>query len=266
VAAGFSIVPRLTDGTPYEGTAVLGLALLMGAVSIVRRTPRSAAPSLPLLVLLGAALIAPGAASAAALGAVLIASTSAAGRFEGDPFKGVLVALAPLTIAAAAVSFALERALVNASSAETDPAGWGLAAGSLLLGLGGCMWAGVATGRSSVAEAPDQIKQSVTAVAVGLISLAAAEPLTGVLPLGSGGGAVALILVAAAAGVAATVAFAHREPATIPAAPASLGGVKAAVQPEPAPRWSWAGALVVGVGSSIAVAFVTVQGLKVGFL
>ncbi|MGI8407029.1 MAG: hypothetical protein ACR2L3_00750, partial [Actinomycetota bacterium] len=163
VAAGFSLLPRVADGAPYQGAVLLALAVLL-TIFLARRVPAMAMSAAPLLVLMAAALLAPRSATAAGLGAVLIATAAGAGRMTGDPFRASLVALTPLTLGFAAIGLAAEEALSRAALAESNQVGWAVAALLFPLALTACLWAGISAGRSTGFEPQDQVR--VTALAL----------------------------------------------------------------------------------------------------
>lgn len=278
-AAGFSFLPALADGEPYAGAAFLGLGVLLWAASWLRHRPDVATSSISSLTLAGAALLVPETALLAGAAAVLIAAVEAAGRLDGDPFRGAVLALAPMSLGAVAIGSAAEEVLVHLGSGDPHRLGWGMAALLLPVALSGALRSGIVAGRSQRSEPPAQIRGTAIGLGLSAILFLSVDPLFGLRPLGSGGGIVLLILVSASAGVAATFHLAHREPAapssgaedeaTLEDAPPGShleeGGVAEMVHPLPS-RSAATAALLLGAMASVGIAWLTFQGLRVGFL
>ena len=266
-----SLAVRAARPEPWAALGVLALAGVALAVALRRDSlsPRHVA-AWPAGLALAVCFVTPGHAPLA--GAVAALAVTAAGLmpFTGDRAgfeRGLLVAAVPLTagfgIVLAGATASFERATGAATSLESAP--WTGVAALLPAALAGGVVLG---GRAARAAARELVPEAVLAT----WALLAAAVLVGLAPglvggseasLGTTGGDAVLRGVALVGGVGAAVATRRWGVVLQPELPRTISPALVAEPLVPPLVWLSAG---VGAAAAVAAGWLTVAGLRVGFL
>jgi hypothetical protein len=268
--AGGAVVLAARAGTsePWVAAALLGAALATAALALFRRAVGPAAVATWVTTLaLAACFVSPRHASAAGAAAVLAAAAAAlwpytAGR--GGVARSLLVSVVPLSagfgmVAGGGVD-AFERATAGGGSLA-----WTIVAALLPVTVGAGVLLGTRAARADATELePEAVLATwlIVAAAIGIGVLPAAVGDAG--PLGDSGGVISLQLLAIGAGAGAGVVA--RRPGVVlepPYGEVTLAGLTPAPEPPRAAAWA---ALGVAGAVVVAAAWLTVAGLRVGFL
>jgi len=262
--------PWLTVGLLAASAVVIAWALFV-------KREGDVAGSWPVLVALAVSFAAPGAVFGAGIAAVLAVSAAGTGlhdRYAGDPARAFVVAFAPLTIGfsvlAAGATVAFERATGATTDAESIP--WTAAAALFPVALAAGL---TLASRLSRGAGAARGRAGVTALTTLALFLAAAgfglfPDTLGQLPasaLGPQRSVLVLQLVALAAAIAAGILTFRTGYATQHLSRASYEPVREHVAIRTLPAWPAAAlASLLAFGGAATVGWLTIEGLRVGFL
>lgn len=256
------LAARAATAEPWAAAAVLAGA---GAALVFGRTGPGVAATWVTAVAIASCFVAPELAPLAGVTAVLATTLFALWPYtqgRGGVARALATSLVPLTAGFGIVFAASGEAFERATASASLP--WTLVA----ILLPATLAAGVVLGgRTSRADAREFLPEAVLAtwlLLAGIVGLALFPKMAGdAAPLGDSGGVFALQVVALAAGAAAGVG-ARRSGVTVEPAyrTLDLAGPPVAELPRPA---AWV-ALALAVATVAASGWVTVSGLRVGFL
>lgn len=261
------LAARAGAARPWVALGLIAAALAWASLALARnRVGPAVVATWATAVALAASFAAPGLAPLAGAAAVLVTAVAAlwpytAGR--GGVARGLAASLVPLTAGFGVVAGGAGEAFGRATAGRAS-ATWALAAALLVVTLA----AGVVLGgRAARADALEFVPEAVLATWLLLAALVVVAVLPQAVgdraPLGDSGGVLALQLTALAAGAAAGVVARRSGEGFEPA----YGALVAAdhVAPELPRAAVWA-ATACGVATASATVWLTVAGLRVGFL
>lgn len=264
---------RLMD-RPYPWVGAGILLLGSGAAVLLAVSRREAVAAWAGSVALGAVLVVPEAVVAATLALLLalVALVVPEGRSSYGPLLGAgITFFLPLTagfvVMAAVARTSFETAVAAPDVASSAP--WAAAGAALLGVLGVGLWLAAVTASAAVATA--DVRRAAAPGAIALLSLlvaAAPRSVAGLdrSPLGAEGGVLLLHVLALGAGIGAAWFVFSREDATIEMVDESVveSDAGGGVPPEPRSLLVLA-LLVLGLGAAATI-WLTINGLRAGFL
>lgn len=258
---------------PWLAVVMLAAGLATSAVTILRESPwMSAIGAWPVSLSMGATLLAPAAGAGASVAAVLAVAAVAVWPYAstgGRRSRGLLLAFAPATAGFGVIALALSRAFDRSRGSGTeDSLAWTLAAALLPVALAAGVVLAMRVGSLGAPWGYEPTAVVATWVFVGasvLVGVIAAGSLgVDAEPLGPHGRVLALDAIALVIGVlAARSGLAARAGA---AASHSDEHFVIGVTTGPPPRLMGYIATALWIGAAAILFYLTIAGLKVGFL
>ncbi|MGH2753006.1 MAG: hypothetical protein ACRDLB_01105 [Actinomycetota bacterium] len=278
VGTGFIILSGPGSRTqPWVAVGLLAFSAAAIGWALITKREGEVAGSWPVVVALAVAFAAPEAVYGAGIAAVLATSAAATGlahRYAGDPARSLAVGFSPLTLGfavlAAGAIVAFERATGATTDEESIPWTTASALFPVALAAGLTLASRLARGAGAVRSRAGVTALTTSALVVASLGFGLFPDDVGQLatdPLGPQRSVLVLHLVALAAAVAAGGWAFRRGYATQDLSRASYEPVGGSLAPRSLPGWlSGTLAAVLAFGIAGAVGWLTIEGLRVGFL
>jgi hypothetical protein len=262
---------------PWLTVGLLAASVLVIVWSLVTYREGDAAGSWPVLVALAVSFSSPGAAFGAGIAAVLAVSAAGTGlhdRYAGDPARSMVIGFAPLTIGFAVIAAGATMAFEEATGATTDAESipWTAAAALFPVALSAGL---ILASRLARGAGAARSRTGTIAVTTSILFLAAAgfglfpDDLGRLAsdPLGPDRSVLILNLVALVAAIGAGSLTFRKGYAARHLPRTSYEPVKEHAEMRTLPGWASAlVALVLAFAVVGAVGWLTIEGLRVGFL
>ena len=262
---------------PWLTVGLLAASIIVVVVALLTYREGDVAGSWPVLVALAVSFASPEAAFGAGIAAVLAVSAAGTGlheRYAGDPARSLVVGFAPLTIGFAVLAAGATTAFEEATGATTDADAipWTAAAAlfPVALSAGLILASRLARGAGAVRSRTGIIALTTSALFLAAAGFGLFPDRLGQLssdPLGPDRSVLILYLVALVVAVVAGMFTFRSGYATRHLPRASYEPVKEHAQLRSLPPWlATSLALVLAFAVAGAVGWLTIEGLRVGFL